>query len=168
MEVLVLKSNSIHGAGSAAICGALQVNSQINYLDLSGNDVEEEGGMALASMLQVNTGLANLFISGCSLRASSMIAISTVLQSNNGIQQLDISNNVLSTASLSHSLVHDTMTHLSIAVRVNTGLKILDLSKLGIDDFVMIHLLGPAIAANKTLETLNLSRYGRFGCPKAE
>ena len=115
--------------------------------------------MALASMLQVNTELANLFIFGCSLDASSIIAISTVLQPNNSIQQLDISNNKLSTAYLSHSLVNDIMTHISITVRVNTNIKILNLSKLAINDFVMIHLLGPAIAANKSLETLNLSRY---------
>ena len=157
MEVLILKGNSIQGQGSVAIFNAIQVNNQISYLDVSGNDIKEEGGMALASMLQVNNGLANLFISGCSLPASAMIAISTVLQSSNTIQQLDISNNKLPTSGLSHSLLSDTMTHLSLAVKINFSIKILDLSKLGIDDFVMIHLLSPAIESNRYIETLNLS-----------
>ncbi|KAJ3372343.1 hypothetical protein HDU91_003953 [Kappamyces sp. JEL0680] len=158
LEVLILKSNNIGGSGMLAICEAMQVNSKINYLDVSSNAVEEEGGMAIASMLQVNNGLANLFLSGCSLKATSIIAIATVLQSNNCIQQLDISNNALPSSSLSQSLVTDIMTHLSMAIRINTGIKILDLSKMGINDFAMVNLFGPALAANATLESLNLSR----------
>jgi hypothetical protein len=86
-----------------------------------------------------------------------MIAIATVLQSNNNILQLDISNNILSTAGLSQSLLNDVMTHWAMAIKVNYGLKILNLSKLGITDHIMVNLLGPAIRENRNLETLNLS-----------
>jgi Ran GTPase-activating protein (RanGAP) involved in mRNA processing and transport len=86
-----------------------------------------------------------------------MIAIATVLQSNNNILQLDISNNILSTAGLSQSLLNDVMTHWALAIKVNYGIKILNLSKLGITDYIMVNLLGPAIRENRNLETLNLS-----------
>lgn len=142
-----------------AIANAMHYNTQINYLDVSDNDVKNDGGMALASMLQINTGIANLFISGCKLPASAMIAIATVLQTNNYIVQLDISNNILPTAGLSQSLLNDVMTHLAMAVKVNYGLKVLNISKLGITDFVMRNMLGSAIEHNRNIETLNLSGY---------
>jgi Ran GTPase-activating protein (RanGAP) involved in mRNA processing and transport len=158
LEVLILKSNSILGSGCLAICEAIQVNTTIKSLDLSENCIGDEGGMALASLLQVNSVLANLFVSSCGFGASSTISLATVLQTNNAIQQLDFSNNSLSTASLSHSLLRDTMTHLSTAIRVNTGIRIIVLSKLAINDYVIVHLLGPALKNNRTIESLNLSR----------
>jgi Ran GTPase-activating protein (RanGAP) involved in mRNA processing and transport len=64
---------------------------------------------------------------------------------------------MLSTGSLSQSLLNDVMTHLSSALKVNYGLKVLNLSKLGLTDFIMVNMLSPAIYENKNLETLNLS-----------
>jgi Ran GTPase-activating protein (RanGAP) involved in mRNA processing and transport len=154
---LILKSNSIGGKGIAALANAFHYNLQINYLDISDNEITDVGGIAMSSMLQINTGLVNLFMSGCKLPAASLIALATVLQTNNYLLQLDISNNMMSSANLSQSLVNDVMTHLSMAIKVNYGLKVLNLSKLGIADFVMINMLGPAIQHNKNLETLNLS-----------
>ncbi len=136
----------------------MQVNSHISSLDISSNSMGDEGGMGIATMLQINSTLTNLFVSGCGLKTTSLIAISTVLQSNSSIQQFDISNNVLSTASLSQSTQTDIMTHLSVAIKINSGIKVLDISKMGINDFTLINLLAPALESNKTIEVLNLSR----------
>jgi Ran GTPase-activating protein (RanGAP) involved in mRNA processing and transport len=163
LEVLILKSNLIGGRGCEALSTALHYNLQINYLDISDNEITDIGGIAICSMLQVifiyqiNTGIANLFVSGCKLPASSLIALATVLQSNNNIIQLDVSNNTLYTASLSQSLLNDVMTHLSMAIKLNYGLKMVNLSKMGITDYIMCNLLGPALQQNKNIETLNLS-----------
>ncbi|KAJ3320598.1 hypothetical protein HDV06_005116 [Boothiomyces sp. JEL0866] len=157
LEVLMLQSNNLGAAGIAAICKSLQYNTQITYLDLSNNEITDEAGLAIASMLQINTGITNLFLSGCKLQATSLIAITTVLQTNNYIQQLDISNNILSTGSLSQTLLNDVMTHLSIAITNNYGIKNLNISKMGITDYIMCNMLASAFQLNSNIETLNLS-----------
>jgi predicted TIM-barrel enzyme len=98
-----------------------------------------------------------VFISGCKLPATALIAVATVLQSNNYILQLDVSNNRISTSNLTQTLVDDIMTHFGITLTINYGLKVLNISKMGISDFVMVNILAPALRENKTLETLNLS-----------
>jgi hypothetical protein len=106
----------------------------------------------------VNTAVSNLFVSGCKMPATAQIAIATVLHTNNYLLQLDISNNRLATSNLSQSLVNDVLTHFAITIMSNYGLKIFNLSKLGISDYAMVNILAPAIYQNKSLETLNLSR----------
>ncbi|KAI8900500.1 hypothetical protein BC833DRAFT_523398 [Globomyces pollinis-pini] len=157
LEVLILKSNKIGSNGIISISKALHYNSQICYLDLSNNTIGDEGGMAVANMMQVNASITNLFISGCKLPATSLIAIATVLQANNYIQQLDMSNNMLSTGTLSQTLQNDVMTHISTSIAMNYGIKVLNLSKSGISDYIMCHLLAPAMKANRNIETLDLS-----------
>ena len=153
-----MKSNIFGDFGCSSLCDALTENLRINHLDISDNNFESKGGMAVAKMLQMNSSLTNLFISGCKLTATSLIAIFTVLGENRSIQQLDISNNVIPSARLSNSLLNDVMTHLSIMIRDNITIKILDISKMCINDDAVANLIAPAIGSNSVIEFLNLSR----------
>lgn len=177
LEVLRLKSNALTGAGAGAIAKALLVNERLESLDLSGNVIGDEGGMELARMLQVrnaffleviisephdglqvNSALQKLAISGCSLRATSIIALWTVIKNNETILDFDISNNFTNSNSLSQSLANDVVMHLSGALKGNTTLKRLNLSKLSITDWSTCDYLAAALPFCVSLEFLDLSR----------
>ncbi|KAH9270898.1 hypothetical protein BASA83_006851 [Batrachochytrium salamandrivorans] len=139
IEVLILRSNNISSEGVISITKSLTYNEKLAHLDLSENPIGDEGGMAIASLLQINANIFNLNLSGCSLGATSLIGLSTVLQSNNSVVNLDLSNNIPSISSRTQTLMNDVMAHLSKTLQLNYGIKVLNLSKFGITDWIFVH-----------------------------
>ena len=92
------------------------------------------------------------------LSAPSMIAFATVLQGNRTLRYFVAGDNVAPSDFEGSSLYGDVIQHLHKAIRLNTALVHLSLSKFALKD-VNIKLLSSALEVNHTLVELDISRY---------
>jgi hypothetical protein len=114
-------------------------------------------------------------MAGCGLDSGSLIAFATVLNNNDTITSIDFSDNRSCFSTLSQTLQHDTIKHLSCMVEVsfrshnriqqNYTLLEMGMSKLGITDWTSVDLLAPALKIASTIRILDLScnKIGRDG-----
>ena len=79
------------------------------------------------------------------------------MQNNDTLVKLDISDNLNHAHSISQSLQNDILQHISRMVQYNTGIRDLNLGKMGITDWAVCDYLVHGIKANKTIEVLDLS-----------
>ncbi|KAI9143035.1 hypothetical protein BKA69DRAFT_1134280 [Paraphysoderma sedebokerense] len=160
---LNVSSNDISAEGAKILAEALLVNSSLKVLDISNNHIEDAIGFA--SMLQINTSLTSLNLSGTDLSHGSFIALSTALERNTTLECLDLSNNKLVSFSSKLSLHYSIHQHLARMVSLNKGLTKIALNRVGLDDHIIILVIGflygglalvEMLKQNDTLEKLYL------------
>lgn len=157
LESLFLNYNVIGPVGCVALAKSIQLNRALVFLDLSGNPIGDEGGMEIASALQIGANLKTLKLSRCGLRSKSLIAVASVTGRSTSLLELDISNNNNNTNISTQSNANNVMMHFANAISVNTDLKSLNMSQMGITDWSVVDLLAEAIQINECLTHLDLS-----------
>jgi hypothetical protein len=78
-------------------------------------------------------------------------------QNNASLKHFDLSDNL--TRNASPSLLGDTMRQIGLILEKNSSILSLALTKLYIDDHIVSNLLAPAIVANHTIVSLDLSKH---------
>ncbi|KAI8848200.1 hypothetical protein BC829DRAFT_394639 [Chytridium lagenaria] len=146
LKVLKLNSNSIKAEGGMAIAKALNINETLTFIDVGDNEIGDVGGMEFAAMLQAPLSAA-----------TSLIALFTVLQNNTTITHLDLSNNESHHSRSSQSLQNDLIMHLARMLKMNRGIKVMGLRKFGVTDWSMTDCLAMAVKVNMGVKELDLS-----------
>jgi len=70
-----------------AIAQALELNSNVQYLDLSGKQITNKGAMAIAKTLTKNKSVTKLVLRDTYIKEDGIIAIANALQVNSSIQE---------------------------------------------------------------------------------
>lgn len=166
LESLILKSNEIGSHGAACISKALHINEFLKHLDISCNPIGQDGGMAIASMLQINNTLKKLEIYSCSMNSVAIIALATVLHNNSSLNYIDFSDNFQNTHNLTQSVQNAIMLHVSNMIKYNYSISDLRMKKMCITDWAMVDYLEKTIKVNTNLRILDLSsnKLTRDGC----
>ena len=113
-------------------------------------------------MLAVHPKLTTLKLSGTQLPTASFIALADALTKYHTLEELDLSDNLKNSKDSSPSNHRLAITHLSKAILNNKSLKKIKLSQIGLSDEDILVDLGNAIAQNKQLQSVNLSKYHCF------
>jgi len=150
IKEISLMYNDFGKEGAIHIAKALQNNETVVSLKANGNKFGNYGGMAFAGILQVNTTLQVLELGDTDLATESLIALATVLSYNHTLRVLDVSKPIL------YSQQEETTVHFANMLKVNKGLKELNLANHGIRDFGVTRL-SENLMENLTLTHLNLS-----------
>ena len=159
---LSLRGCRIGEAGGKAIAEALP-ESQLAELILAGNPIGDEAGAAIGLALDAGHGLLSLDIGDTHAGSRTLIALSIALspglQKGHGLSQLEF----LSVARAMLPLTDSTAArHLGKALRVNTSLKLLDLSRSNFNDDDAA-ILFSELGKNHSLQSLRLSG-NSFSC----
>merc|ERR1711939_216583 len=123
LKVLNLSENKVDSMGLASLAEALKYNCTLETLDLSRNPCcgpSLEGLMALRSALTINRSLKRLFLNGCDLTSQGAIALAEFLPEAASLIHLDLTDN--------HEIDIAGVMALSVAVKMNTSLRCLDLN----------------------------------------
>jgi Ran GTPase-activating protein (RanGAP) involved in mRNA processing and transport len=88
VTTLLLTSNKIGDAGSAAIATALVQNQTLTTLGLDGNRIGDAGSLAVAAALQNNSSLTSLDLSGNGVNHEGAMALLKVLKDHNSTLML--------------------------------------------------------------------------------
>jgi len=123
LKVLNLSENKVDSKGLASLAEALKYNCTLETLDLSRNPCcgpSLEGLMALRSALTINRSLKRLFLNGCDLTSQGAIALAEFLPEAASLIHLDLTDN--------HEIDIAGVMALSVAVKMNTSLRCLDLN----------------------------------------
>ncbi len=124
---------AVGDVGALRLATALSFNTHLMHLNLAGNEIGAEGAMAIAKSLY-------------SPSASSS-AKREKYQSNSALKYLNLSNNLVS---------DEGADEFANALRHNTSLTVLDLSRNGINTSGIVKLLEHGLMNNQTLKCLKL------------
>ncbi|KAG9092887.1 hypothetical protein FRC07_011573, partial [Ceratobasidium sp. 392] len=122
LRSLNLSENKVEVQGLVVLAEALKYNSTLTSLDLSNNLCSSpslDGIHALRNALTLNTTLRHISLSGTLLNSQGAIAIAEFLPDFPALQHLDLTSNSLDVAGV---------LALSVGIKVNYGMRCLDLS----------------------------------------
>ncbi|KAJ3099006.1 Leucine-rich repeat-containing protein 34 [Phlyctochytrium planicorne] len=131
IQELSLSFNEIKDRGAKCIANFIKDDKYIRILRLNSNSIGIEGGMAIAKALNINETLQVIDLSDNPIGDGGM-EFAAMLQ-------------------------NDIMMHLSRMLKVNKSIKYLNLAKFGITDWTMTDCIASAIKVNTGLRSLDLS-----------
>ena len=175
LSYLNLGGNSIEDEGANSLAQALRVNTSLSSLDLSRNSIDAHGANLLAQALRVNTSLSSLDLSRNFICAQGANSLAQALRVNSSLSFLNLSWNSTGFKRTnfraqvlrikkgsrivfplrSFTIGDQEANSLAQALRVNTSLSSLDLSKncIGAEG---ANFLAKALRVNTSLSSLNL------------
>ena len=157
LKVLNLNKCGLDTAVATHIAAGLEHNISLEQLDLSKNRLLAEGGSeavgcAIERMLRLCATLKVLNLNKCGLDTAVAIHIVAGLEHNTSLEQLDLSENW----QLAEGDSEAVGCAIERMLRVNTRLKVLNLSCCRLDTAVATHIAA-GLEHNISLEQLNLS-----------
>jgi Ran GTPase-activating protein (RanGAP) involved in mRNA processing and transport len=155
LVTLDLWQSAINDDLCVAIAGALTRNTTLEHLLLRRNHIFLNGAKALATMLKTNTHLKTLDIRRNHVGLEGIRKITRALNTNHTLQRLNLARNNVSYP-FSHTKIDFSVAHsLAEALKVNQGLRFLDLSENDIRDSG-ICIIAQALKYNYILTDLSL------------
>jgi len=92
------------------------------------------------------------------MNSVAIIALATVLHNNSSLNYIDFSDNFQNTHNLTQSVQNAIMLHVSNMIKYNYSISDLRMKKMCITDWAMVDYLEKTIKVNTNLRILDLSR----------
>ena len=154
VQLLRLCTNDIGPVGVTFLANSLESQwSRLRVLDISMNPIGDDGMSAISEVIRSGISLVEVLrMENCQLSDVGVALIAKGLQSSVvKLQELSLALNSIGDASAKN---------LATALRRNTTLEVLDLSKTDISDKGAISLISSIKEKNTTLSVLEISRVG--------